>query len=55
MLRIGKNPKDQEDNDHSNHKPEVPDYSTAKTYTPIREQVLKQNRRPNPRRSRLAR
>ena len=33
MLRIGKNPKDQEDNDHSSHKPEVPDYSTAKTYS----------------------
>ena len=32
MLRIGKNPKDQEDNDHSSHKPEVPDYS-AKTYS----------------------
>jgi cytoskeletal protein CcmA (bactofilin family) len=32
MLRIGKNAKDQEDNDHSSHKPEVPDYSTAKTY-----------------------
>ena len=32
MLRIGKNPKEQEDNDHSSHKPEVPDYSTAKTY-----------------------
>jgi cytoskeletal protein CcmA (bactofilin family) len=32
MLRIGKNAKDQEENDHSNHKPEVPDYSTAKTY-----------------------
>ena len=32
MLRIGKN-KDQEENDHSNHKPEVPDYSTAKTYS----------------------
>ncbi len=32
MLRIGKNPKDQEDNDHSNHKSEAPDYSTAKTY-----------------------
>jgi cytoskeletal protein CcmA (bactofilin family) len=32
MLRIGKNAKDQEDNDHSNHKPEVPDYSTPKTY-----------------------
>src|SRR5215216_3290345 len=33
MLRIGKNPKDQEENDHSSHKPEVPDYSTAKTYS----------------------
>ena len=33
MLRIGKNAKDQEDNDHSNHKPEVPDYSTAKNYS----------------------
>ena len=32
MLRIGKN-KDQEENDHSNHKPEVPDYSTAKPYS----------------------
>ena len=32
MLRIGKN-KDQEEIDHSNHKPEVPDYSTAKTYS----------------------
>src|SRR5262245_43646662 len=32
MLRIGKNPKDQEDNDHSSHKAEVPDYSTPKTY-----------------------
>jgi cytoskeletal protein CcmA (bactofilin family) len=31
MLRIGKNPKDQEDNDPSSRKPEVPDYST-KTY-----------------------
>src|SRR5215204_2399813 len=33
MLRIGKNAKDQEDNDHSSPKPEVPDYSTAKPYT----------------------
>jgi len=32
MLRIGKNPKDQEDNDHSSHQANVPDYSTAKTY-----------------------
>ena len=33
MLRIGKNAKDQEDNDHSSNKPEIPDYSTAKTYS----------------------
>lgn len=33
MLRIGKNAKDQEDTDHSTHKPEVPDYSTPKTYS----------------------
>ncbi len=33
MLRIGKNPKDQEDNDHSSHKSEAPDYSTAKNYS----------------------
>lgn len=33
MLRIGKNAKDQEENDNSNHRPEVPDYSTAKTYS----------------------
>ena len=33
MLRIGKNSKDQEENDHSSHKPEVPDYSTPKTYS----------------------
>lgn len=32
MLRIGKNPKDQEDNDPSSRKAEVPDYTTAKTY-----------------------
>jgi len=32
MLRIGKNAKDQDDTDHSNVKPEVPDYSTAKAY-----------------------
>jgi cytoskeletal protein CcmA (bactofilin family) len=32
MLRIGKNPKDQ-DNDHSSQKSEAPDYSTAKTYS----------------------
>lgn len=34
MLRIGKNAKDQEDTDHSTTpKPEIPDYSTAKTYS----------------------
>jgi cytoskeletal protein CcmA (bactofilin family) len=32
MLRIGKNSKDQEVDDHSNHKPEVPDYSNARNY-----------------------
>lgn len=33
MLRIGKNAKDQEENDNSSQRPEVPDYSTtAKTY-----------------------
>ena len=32
MLRIGKNAKDQEDHDHSSQRPEVPDYSTPKTY-----------------------
>ncbi|HEX2272205.1 MAG TPA: polymer-forming cytoskeletal protein [Pyrinomonadaceae bacterium] len=32
MLRIGKNPKDQEDNDPSTRKAEVPEYSTAKPY-----------------------
>jgi cytoskeletal protein CcmA (bactofilin family) len=32
MLRIGKNAKDQEENDNSTQRPEVPDYSTAKTY-----------------------
>ena len=32
MLRIGKNAKDQEENDHSTQKPEVPDYS-AKSYS----------------------
>jgi len=34
MLRIGKNPKDQEDNDHhSTQKSEAPDYSTTKPYS----------------------
>ena len=30
MLRIGKNAKDQEETEHNTHKPEVPDYATAK-------------------------
>src|SRR5215470_2271995 len=33
MLRIGKSAKDQEDTDHTTHKPEVPDYATAKPYS----------------------
>ena len=34
MLRIGKNAKDQEEvNDNSSHKPEVPDYSSSRSYT----------------------
>src|SRR5690349_24599499 len=33
MLRIGKNAKDQEEMDHTTHKPEVPDYATAKPYS----------------------
>jgi cytoskeletal protein CcmA (bactofilin family) len=33
MLRIGKNSKDQEETDNSTHKPEIPDYSTAKPYS----------------------
>lgn len=32
MLRIGKNPKEQDDNE--THKQETPDYSTPKTYSP---------------------
>ena len=34
MLRIGKNPKDQEDHETQNHKQEPPDFSTPKTYSP---------------------
>ena len=34
MLRIGKNPKDQEENETPTYKQEVPDYSTPKPYTP---------------------
>src|SRR5215467_2739975 len=33
MLRIGKNPKEQEENDNSNHRQEVPDYAPAKPYS----------------------
>ena len=33
MLRIGKNAKDQEENDNSSHKPEIPDYSSSRTYS----------------------
>ena len=32
MLRIGKNPKEHEENDNSSQKPEVPDYGTPKQY-----------------------
>jgi cytoskeletal protein CcmA (bactofilin family) len=32
MLRIGKNPKEQEENDNSSHRQEVPEYATAKPY-----------------------
>jgi len=33
MLRIGKNPKEQEDNEHSSHKQEVPDYTNNRNYS----------------------
>ena len=33
MLRIGKNPKEHEENDNSSHKQEAPDYATAKPYS----------------------
>ena len=33
MLRIGKNPKDHEENDNSSHRPEVPEYGSAKPYS----------------------
>lgn len=33
MLRIGKNPKEQEEHDNSSHKQEVPDYAAARTYS----------------------
>ncbi len=34
MLRIGKNPKDQEDNDTTSQKQEAPDFSSPKPYAP---------------------
>jgi cytoskeletal protein CcmA (bactofilin family) len=33
MLRIGKNPKEHEENDSSSHRQEVPEYATAKPYS----------------------
>jgi cytoskeletal protein CcmA (bactofilin family) len=33
MLRIGKNPKEHEENDNSSHRQDVPEYPTAKTYS----------------------
>ena len=33
MLRIGKNPKEQEDSEHSSHKQEVPDYTNNRNYS----------------------
>ena len=33
MLRIGKNPKEQEDHDNSSQKAEVPDYATPRNYS----------------------
>src|SRR5215212_5363904 len=40
MLRIGKNPKEQEDNDHSSHRQEVADHSTPKTYPAYQSTVV---------------
>jgi cytoskeletal protein CcmA (bactofilin family) len=34
MLRIGKNPKDQNDNEQSNERQETPSYSTPRSYSP---------------------
>src|SRR5215216_3253830 len=48
MLRIGKNPKDQEENDHSSHKPEVPDYSTAKPYSSYQGATVEAKPAPEP-------
>jgi len=33
MLRIGKNPKEHEETDNSSHRPEVPEYGAAKSYS----------------------
>jgi len=46
MLRIGKNPKDQDDNDNSSHKQEAPDYSNAKTYPSYQAQSTSVEARP---------
>src|ERR1700752_5070037 len=46
MLRIGKNPKDQDDNDNSSHKKEAPDYSNAKTYPSYQAQSTSVEARP---------
>ncbi|HKP82061.1 MAG TPA: hypothetical protein VJT69_08585, partial [Pyrinomonadaceae bacterium] len=46
MLRIGKNAKDQEENDHSSQRPEVPDYSTAKTYPSYQQPANNTEARP---------
>jgi cytoskeletal protein CcmA (bactofilin family) len=48
MLRIGKNPKDQEENDHSSPKPEVPDYSSAKTYSSYQGASIEAKPAPEP-------
>ena len=48
MLRIGKNPKDQEEIDHSSHKPEVPDYSTAKPYSSYQGATVEAKPAPEP-------
>ena len=39
MLRIGKNPKDQSDNEHGNDRQEAPSYSTQQSYAPATNQA----------------
>jgi cytoskeletal protein CcmA (bactofilin family) len=48
MLRIGKNSKDQEETDNSSHKPEIPDYSTAKPYSSYQQQGTGVEAKPAP-------